>query len=500
MRAFEFLTEAGLSASGLRQTYLDNLIQSIRQEKPIALIPTAQTDDRKSVIIDPAEADRLQAISDETDGALNYKNYLDLASPIGKIKLKDSNDTIALSSIEKSIEIKGIEDDFNIGDIGEISLGVATAAKFVHGGNKVGAKEFIEISNQLTSSTVTNSKGKILQSLRLTFSGKVNHPNGKRDNITVTILGPGRSIVAFQKFMENPGTIPKKVTGTMLSAIEYANNEEKIQAGLEQTAKDPNVNTIEVLCDGVSDQKGTKADLVMTIDGNRINLLSAKTGASQLGQASGHDWKKQASFFATVFQVKVDAYEKQWGTTNDEHIATLQSIYNDLVIPKILTLTGGDSVQKEIELVRSISNGLIRYSNNVNVETGEIETVDIVKLVVDPSSPGYGMLRIDSRLTDALEKTDLYGQATPNRQGVQVMGKVEGRNLLLFKARSYHSVAGNVIRTIVEGGPLLDKLAAITPKSTQVQPVAPKPDELAAVKKNAGIKPPSEVPNNANPQ
>jgi hypothetical protein len=93
----------------------------------------------------------------------------------------------------------------------------------------------------------------------------------------------------------------------------------------------------------------------------------------------------------------------------------------------------------------------------------------VVKLITDPGGPGYSLLRIDSRLTDALEKTDLVGEQTKNGSGIQVSGNVNGKKLLLFKARSYFSPAGNVVRTIIEGGPLLDQLAVVTPDQPTVQ-------------------------------
>jgi hypothetical protein len=64
-------------------------------------------------------------------------------------------------------------------------------------------------------------------------------------------------------------------------------------------------------------------------------------------------------------------------------------------------------------------------------------------------------------LYSALEKVNLVGEPTPNRQGVQVSGVVNGKKTLLFKARSYYSPAANLTRNIIEGGPLLDQLAVI---------------------------------------
>ena len=101
-----------------------------------------------------------------------------------------------------------------------------------------------------------------------------------------------------------------------------------------------------------------------------------------------------------------------------------------------------------------------------------METVDIVKLSTAPGTPGFSLLRVDARLEAALMKTDLVGTATPNNQGVQVVGNANGKKVLLFKVRSYYSQAGGVVRTIIEGGPLLEQLAVVTPAVTNTSPAA----------------------------
>jgi hypothetical protein len=496
MRILEIITEAGLSNTGLRKQYLDNLIALITKNTPIILTPSAANKYGKSVVIDPAESARIQSILDAGGGQTNKRNYLQL-DPIGKIKLtttdkKGNPQFINLSDIEKSPEIKGKDSDYNIGDIGEIALGIAAGAKFLAGGADVGEAEFVNLSKQMTRENVTGKKGQLLDSLKLTFHGPLKHQNGKIDEVDIMIIAPGRSVNAFVDLIngiESNQNFPGEVKGTILSALQYARDAEKIKAGIEQTAADPNTNTIEVVCDGVSDQRGTKADLVLHIDGKKINLISAKTGKSQLGQASGHDWNKQVTFFSTVFGVNISTFKDKWGTTNEEHIAAMQGVYSQLVIPKIQKLTGGNSVQAEAALVKSISDGLIRYSNNYDQNTSKVETVDIVKLSTQPGTPGFNLLRVDSRLESALMKTDLIGSSTPNNQGVQVYGNVGGKSLLLFKVRSYHSPAGDVFRTIIEGGPLLEQLAVVTPNTVSTpSPVSTAPVQQPPAGGTPGIR------------
>jgi hypothetical protein len=404
------INEAGLRPGGLKPNYVSNLIAMIRNKKPVALTPKAQQAlGKDTVILSPDMADLLQDMVNRTQGKTIAGGYLDFQDKFPALTTVDG-EKISINNIEKSPEIKGKELDYNIGDIGEIALGVAAGARFLKGGVQINATDFVNLATKLSMANVTGPKGKTLNSLELSYSGKLRHATGKEDNVQITILGPGRSVREFVTFMKYPGDVPDDVKGTILSALQYANGNQKIEAGIKQTAANPNINTIEITCDGVSDQKGTKADLVMTIDGQRINLLSAKTGPSQLGQASGHQWNKQVLFFQTVFGVDISPYAKLWGETNQQHLAALQQVWSKLVIPRVAQLTGGDSVQKEKQLVQSIANGLIRYSNNVDTATGQVETIDVVKLITDPGSPGYNLLRIDSRLTDALEKTDLYGR------------------------------------------------------------------------------------------
>jgi hypothetical protein len=459
LNKLDILTESALSAPGLQPGYLKNLIDLVG--KPLAVVPKMQDKLGPTVILAPEMKEVLQQVYDSTGGRTGAGGYLIMPGPFPKLTTT-TGDKINLSAIEKSPEIKGKTEDYGVGDIGEIALGVSAGARFLNAGKPINYAQFVGLANQLTPSIVRGKSGKVLDSLQLSYTGRIKHESGKEDNFTLVVMAPGRSVKEFANFMKKPKDLPPAVQGTILSAIDYANGSERITAGIQQASASPDTNTIEVSCDGVSNQKGTKADLVMTIDGSRIHLISAKAGPSQLGQASGHQWANQQQFFQTVFGVDIAPYAQAWGKTNQEHLTALQQIWSRLVIPKVQQLTGGDSVQKEKMLIRSLANGLIRYSNNTNAETGEVETIDIVKLLTDPGSPGYSLLRIDSRLTAALEKTDLYGESTKNGQGIQVSGQVNGKKSLLFKARSYYSPAGKVVRTIIEGGPLLDELALAT--------------------------------------
>ena len=469
------LDEAAMKiTNGLHPGYLTNMINMINQGTPFSVVSEKHGKYGEAVILDPSMADLLQTALDNSNES---GKYLKINTDIRKLQTADGQ-TILFTELEKTNDIKGGEVDYNVGYIGEIALGVAAGAKFLQAGGDTGLADFIEVAKQLKMDSVLTQSGKKGSSLQLSYSGTITHGNGKEDNLNLVIKAPGKDVKAFLEFINNkPEAIHPKAMGAMLSALEYARNAHKIAAGLKQTSEDPNTNTIQVVSDGISDQKGTKADLIMEIDGSKINLLSVKTGPSQLGQASGKEWSKQLKFFELVFGLNVSEYEQYWGSTNTERLGALKKIW-PLAIAKVSRLTGGDSVRKEAILVKSIANGLIRYANNWDETTGKTETVDIVKLVTDPGSPGYKLMQIDDRLIAAMEKTDLIGWAPAGGMGVNISGLITTTNAKgqpvqkkVALCRMWSTLSGTTVRTNVAGGPLLDELALMTP--TNAQPVTP---------------------------
>tara|TARA_B110000503_G_C7137966_1_gene409665 strand:+ start:865 stop:2238 length:1374 start_codon:yes stop_codon:yes gene_type:complete len=430
--------------------YWANLANNIQKT---GVLPVGTNGEEKVQILNPSNvANQMRQLWDGADLATP-----DQISAIRNFKIPTTDGkNIGINNIYKSPEIKGKSEDYNVGDIGEIALGVSSAAKFINSGQEIGIEQFLNLSNQLK---VTPIKGK--SALRADLTQTVTHPTGKKDNVNLVVVVPARSMKSFINFIKNFQSSPPDVRGTILSSIKYANTHKVLLQGIEKTRNDTNVNQIDIVSQGTQDQKGTKADLIMGIDGERINLISAKAGASQLGQASGKEWSKPQLFFQTVFGIDVNQYKPLWTEDHQENLKVLQKIYAEKVIPLVSKLVAGDNVQKETALVKQIVNGLIRYSNDIN-DKGESSIVDIVKLSTVPGSPGYKLMRIDSKLEAALENVNLIGEATPNKLGVQVSGVVDGRKLLLFRARSYYSPAGKLTRTIIEGGTLLDQLSVVT--------------------------------------
>lgn len=470
MRIFDLLNETAMSVKELmKHDYADNLITLIKNGSPLKIVAGKQDKFGETVVISKATANSAIAqiyAGHNTGLPLSRESIKAVNALPGNAKAKEKILVVPITALEKSAEIKGKTSDFNIGGIGEICLGVAATARFLKLAESIDVMDFIEFAKQLKVAPFVGKTGKIGNSVKLTYAGSITHTNGKQDRVFCVIVAPGRDVNTFMGVMNNPVNAPQTITSVVSSSVVYANEARKIALGIDRTSKDPNVNNIEIVADGQSNNKGTKADLVMNIDDSRITLISAKAGPSQLGQASGKEFTKQVDFFKTVFGVDISSLKKTWipdGKANNT--PTLTVAWQKFAIPKVLRLTGGDSVKQEKELVKSIATGLIRYANDQNEETGEVEPVDIVKLITEPGSPGYTLMRIDSRLEAALENVDLHGSHT--ERGISVSGNVNGKMISLFRAWSYYSPSGETTRTAIAGGPLLDTLAILPPEQYQ---------------------------------
>ena len=451
MRAYELLLEANLAIRTFGERnpeYWTNLIGILQDSRPLRIqIGKQPPTDVK--IENPTEvAKQMEAIWDGSDIAspAQVKQLANLRLP-----LTDGR-TIGLQNIFKSPEIKGVSSDYNIGDIGEISLGISATARFRKNGKSITLADYLTIGNELQVGPIPRKK-----SYQGIWDGTVG--NTDKDILQLKIALAARSMIAFKEFIKNLDKAPNNVRGVIHSSIQWANENGIIAQTVDRVGKSGDQNTIKIAADGVGDQKGTKADLFLHVDNTAINLISAKAGVSQLGQASGIVYENTANFFNTVFGVNTAKYEKQWSNDNKQNLEVLRQIYSNEVIPKITRLTAGDNNSKEAELIKQVGSGLIHYANDIGKDGPEI--IDIVKLMTTPTRPGYKLMRIDQNLVAALEHVDLYGKVADSKLGIAVYGNVAGNQMLLFKVRSYYSPAANTTRTIIEGGPLLDSLATI---------------------------------------
>lgn len=454
MRAHELLSEANLSIRTFGERnpeYWTNLIGLLQDRKPLVIKIGKQNVEEINVAGPEKIAKQMEMIWNGDDVA-TPEQVAQIANFL--IPLNDGR-KIGFQNIFKSSEIKGVSADYNVGDIGEISLGISATARFRKNGSKITLEDYIALGKEMQIGPIPK-----LSSYQGQWVGTI--PNADNDNLKLQIKLAARSMLAFEKFIVDLSSAPNNVRGVIQSSIKWANENAIIDATFEKINNSGTQNTIIISADGVGDQKGTKADLFLHVDDKAINLISAKAGVSQLGQAAGLDYDNTANFFKTVFGVNTNKYKSKWSADHKANLEVLRAIYSNDVIPKISSLTAGDNSRKEAELIKQVGNGLIHYANDIGQSGPEI--IDIVKLMTTPTRPGYKLMRIDQDLVAALDDVDLFGKVMESGLGIAVYGNVNGTQMLLFRVRSYHSPAANTTRTIIEGGPLLDILATVKDK------------------------------------
>ena len=113
---------------------------------------------------------------------------------------------------------------------------------------------------------------------------------------------------------------PKKrgdLASLLKSSVAYANSKQVLDAS-QAIMVDNNPSKIRVLSDGVGDQKGTKVDVRIFMDGQEIDIgrISLKAGGTKLLGQIGKKWEAMAGekgMFKVMFGVQPDAsLEQKW--------------------------------------------------------------------------------------------------------------------------------------------------------------------------------------------
>ena len=253
----------------------------------------------------------------------------------------------------------------NKGDVAEGILGAAVAASFLSGDQEISTAEAEALLEELAAQPDTNTKSENQTSKALTKT--VKREDGTVDEITLDIrLGK----VNFDDLMD-----PRKrgeLVSIFKSAAAYANSGEVLEAS-QAIAVDNNSSKITVLSDGVGNQKGTKVDVRIFMDGKEIPIgkISLKAGSTkQLGQI-GKTWDAMAGdrgMFKVMFGVQPDpSLEEEWAKVstdpdlrNTENIkAVAYKVYADAA-KKIKSYLAGDDPEQELEFFETLARG-VRY-------------------------------------------------------------------------------------------------------------------------------------------
>ena len=449
------------------------------------------------------------------------------------VKLLPEKLVVPIKWIHKSAEIKGGKSEagsekkpWNEGEVAETILGAALYARFM-------SKENISGSDVLTA---------LEEFVNNPVTGGFVVTDGSRDEqspIQMTALNkPGNNEVIVQ-YITNKNDLyskfPKGVDG-LDSKVEacaaYVNQSSKVLKALEEADTYPG-NAIIIKTDGVTEQKGTKADLEISV-GKYKQLLSLKVNdIKQFGQDSGSSGTIVSTFFKRFIPdlnisslYMENGMPKPWSPETGEGwpdmgnrkstAALKQDNLWEAAVDQVYKLTGQayqmatDLLQEKInnpasaeQVIVDIYNGIIHHAQGGNADQTlvilnpdtktawkELEfgpalqqalanyRLEVSVKIAPPGTDENHRLRVFGRpLTTvagaaAASNIDTPEKAKKVKKAIDADKPVREKMdpEMLFQLRSYIQESGNM-RNPVEMGPLLKSLTEVQ----QIQNVATTP-------------------------
>ena len=330
---------------------------------------------------------------------------------------------------EKKVKVK------NRGDVAEGLLAAALAQRFIKGEPNVTPDDVEKMLKDI------NSKGKSVidtaKKLGKEKTYSVKRKDGTKDTIRLAIM---LARVNFEDLMD-----PNKkasVQDLYNSVAKYANSKQAIEQSME-FAMDGKSTKVEVIADGVGDQKGTKVDVQVRNDGEFVPLgrISLKAGSTkQLGQISktfDKAYSKKNSrglrnLFQALFGVDIgdawrEPYEEALMSGDRFAIGDIVAKVYDDAFEKIKAVYERDDPDEFEEFLRTLARG-IKYEaaleedgvQLVALDKGDFEQLDFtdieqkvkdldIDIEVDFDDPGgdYGKELPYLRVYDAGNKKNI---------------------------------------------------------------------------------------------
>jgi len=215
-----------------------------------------------------------------------------------------------ITQLSESTEVK-----FNKGDVAEVVLGAAMTAKF----RKTDDSE-------VTEAEVTQ----IIREVVSTKSIEYDRPDivkAKKvfDEITFKIGVPKKAM----EFLKQEDL--SKVVDLFQSALGYINSDKRLDRQAKILRSNAKVDSIIVNSDGVGDQKGTKADIKLTVNGKQTrNQISLKvTGGEQFAQVSGVGFDKQKALWKDGLGLDIEPLEQEYDEAMEDFDSGLKFFSRD---------------------------------------------------------------------------------------------------------------------------------------------------------------------------
>ena len=353
-----------------------------------------------------------QFVQLSTDTIQALSDFIETGRPLPKepmFVIDDNEVKGAWGALQKTGQYTGLEGEkraYNAGHLSELFMGMAIATKFIKAGDPITYDDVMEFFGQFSMGEHLDRKNKKTNNTQFTLTKMVKYTDvkGKQDQIKIQGVIPAVSANEFIK-QNNSNRIDSDLQNLINSAILFVNESGTIMASVDRIKRDPSSNTVAVTSDGTTDSKMTKADLVLSIDGSRVNLFSLKTSASNtLGQISGIKYEALEEWFKTSFDLDIAEYADLFDPDIDkqETLKNVFGLYDDVIYPQIKIIVEDQKPGVEAKIVQRLA-----HSANLHARGRNMENIDVIKLDDKIAKGGYKVLRFSDSLKDAMRDLDL---------------------------------------------------------------------------------------------
>lgn len=452
------LTPAELAKDGGK--YLEILINFVGNNLPIEIDPSYRDQLGPHAQVDPSMLPELQQ-------ALNSDNISAVLPKKIKLIIDGKTTLVPWGAIFKGTEFTGIagKKSYNAGHLAELFMGLAVSTKFINLGADITADQVIGMAQSTSVSLPPKEKN-----YQYALTQPINYPDPKSKVDTLNFFAkvPARSAEAFNNQLKS-GTFEPDLEALLASSVLYANESQGVANACQRVRQDKNNNAIDVVSDGTSDAKGTKADLTLKIDGTKVNLLSLKTYSTEtLGQISGIGFDQVSKWFNVSFGINLDKYRSYFDETLDPDVRykNIAMLYDKVIFPQIQKSLENQVPGKEAAIVRQLARAANYFARGESMED-----VEIVKLDDKIKSGNYKIMRFSDDLEEAMSHLDLEARLINKGEGrtIQIWAKPEpdekvakGANRLCqFRTQKM----GDSYRNYFETGSMLEKLTSVEQKA-----------------------------------
>lgn len=237
------------------------------------------------------------------------------------------------------------------------------------------------------------------------------------------------------------------------SSVKYANST-IVSSWSKMLYENNRYNEIEVIADGISEQKTTKVDIRVKVDGKPtdINVSLKADDVKQFGQISGSGFDKQTLLWTKLLGVDVSRYEDDYydSVRQKDVLGGITKVYKGVVSDFNKAVTSS----KKTSVLANLSSG-IRYFATLNEQS-----VNLVQLTKQEA-----MVYQFDNLEKLLSGSQLKAVFVPNKATPEIKITDERNNILItVRVKRELKPSGVYIRNYIEKGALLTKLASYMAK------------------------------------